>query len=318
MKFYNTNGVATNMPPEDGFYITELVNGEMSFSTGDQSYEIEKICIQLRDYLAKKIFGDLKTYRDYFITPIFPFASIAGIDAELRLSKEDFEKLIIGIEDKERLFRLLYYFDVENLISTLQNSVLETKYIIGEFYKILNNNSFLVHNDLTVVENGIQYSSGYIVTNITSLVNHLFINLYSQMDFTTKIIYEIENLHINFGTYPKLKSKDIIYGDSKKTGFKEMQGSIYELSNNIRMIMYLRNEIVHNASIDSIPKVYQNIKKKEIIEKFILLPDFSNGIIKTFKNRKRFFNDDIKLNEILPTLISEFWDKLKFTLSEIK
>ncbi|MBD1432367.1 hypothetical protein H8B06_05985 [Sphingobacterium sp. DN00404] len=318
MKFYNTNGIPTDTPGEDRFYIAELMNGELGFSTGDQSYEIEKICIQLRDYLAKKIFGDIQTYHSYFSTPIFPFASLAGIDAEIKLSKEDFEILINSIKDKERFFRLLYYFDVENLIGTLQNSVLETKYIIGNFYKTLNNNSFLVHKDLTVVDNGIQYASGYIVTNITSLVNHLFINLYSQMDFTTKIIYEMENLHTIFSTYPKLKSKDTTYGDSKKTALREMPGSIYEMSDTIRMIMYLRNEIVHNASIDSIPKVYQNIKNKKIIEKFILLPDFSNGKIKTYKNRKRFFNDDTKLNEILPTLISEFWDKLKFTLSEIK
>jgi len=77
-------------------------------------------------------------------------------------------------------------------------------------------------------------------------------------------------------------------------------------------------EIVHNASIDSIPKVYQNIQGKDLIEKFILLPDFKNGIIKTYKNRRRFFNDDNKLNEVLPTIIKEFWNRLKFTLSEIK
>ncbi|OVE54767.1 MULTISPECIES: hypothetical protein [Chryseobacterium] len=318
MKFYNTNGIPTETPLEDSFYITELINYELVFSAGDQTYEIEKICIQLRDQLAKKIFGDIRTYHGYFTTPIFPFASLAGIDAEIRLSKEDFETLVHGIEDKEKLFRLLYYFDVENLISTLQNSVLETKYIIGEFYKMLNNNSFLVHNDLTVVDDGIQYASGYIVTNITSLVNHLFINLYSQMDFTTKIIYEIENLHVDFLTYPKLKSKDTVYGDSKKTTFRELKGSIYEMSDEIRIIMYLRNEIVHNASIDSVPKVYQNIKNNMLIEKFILLPDFNNGIIKTFKNRKRFFSDDTKLNEILPALITEFWNRLQFTLSEIK
>jgi len=149
-------------------------------------------------------------------------------------------------------------------------------------------------------------------------VNQLFVNLYSQIDFTTKIIYEIENLHTNFATYPKLKSKDIVYGDSKKTAFREMQGSIYDMSESMRMIMYLRNEIVHNASIDSVPKVYQIIKDKKIIEKFILLPDFDDGIVCTFKNRKRFFNNDTKLNEILPQLIEEFWTRLKYTISEIK
>ncbi|SJN18469.1 hypothetical protein FM120_01055 [Sphingobacterium faecium PCAi_F2.5] len=318
MKFYNTNGIPTDKPINDQFYISELANGELILSSGDQSYEIEKICIQLRDHLAVKLFGDRQTYHSYFTTPIFPFASLAGIDAEIKISKEDFEKLVSGVEDKERLSRLLYYFDVENLIGTLQNAVLETKYILGSFYKTLNNNNFLLHDDLTVVNDGIQYASGYIVTNITSIVNHLFINLYSQMDFTTKIIYEFENLHTNFSKYPKLKSKDTLYGDSKKTTFKEKQGSIYELSETIRTIMYLRNEIVHNASIDSIPKVYQNLENKKIVEKYILLPDFSNGIIKTYKNRKRFFDNDTKLNDILPALIDEFWDRLKFTLSEIK
>jgi len=97
-----------------------------------------------------------------------------------------------------------------------------------------------------------------------------------------------------------------------------MQGSIYDMSESMRMIMYLRNEIVHNASIDSVPKVYQIIKDKKIIEKFILLPDFDDGIVCTFKNRKRFFNNDTKLNEILPQLIEEFWTRLKYTISEIK
>mgnify|MGYP003665560411 FL=1 len=146
----------------------------------------------------------------------------------------------------------------------------------------------------------------------------MFINLYSQLDFVTKIIFEFENIYTNFDVYPKLKSKSILFGDSKKTSFKEKPDTIYEMTDNIRIIMYLRNEIVHNSSIDSFPKVYQNIDNKKIIEKFILIPDFRNGLIQTFKNRKRFFNDDTKLNKILPSLINDFWIKLINTLSHIK
>jgi len=314
---YNINGIPSENPSTDKFYIFEVGNGELGFSEGDQSLEIENLCIQITDQLAKEIFGDLKTFHSYFSTPIFPFAYQAGIDAELKISKEQFESLVTEINDKKQLFKLLYFFDVANLIGVLQNSVLETKYLICQFYKVLNLNSFLINEKITIVDNGIQYASGYIVTNITSLVNHLFINLYSQMDFTTKIIFEMENLVTEFNTYPKLKSKDITYGNSNRTAFKQTPESIFELSDNIRMIMYLRNEIVHNASIDSIPKVYQEIKNKAIIEKYILLPDFSNGRIKTYKNRKRFFDNDTKLNEILPSLIEEFWSRLKFTLSKI-
>jgi hypothetical protein len=318
MEFYNINGIPTNEPLEDSFYIIKQFNGELGFSKSDHTFDIEAICIRLRDVLATKLFGSIKDYHAYFQMPIFPFASKAGIDAELRLFKEDFEAVVNKIEDKERLFRLLYYFDVENLIGTLQNSVMETKYIVAEFYRVLNVNNFLILDNSTVVEKGIQFASGPVVTNITSLVNHLFINLYSQMDFATKIIFEIENLHTSFLTYPKLKSKDILFGDSKRTSFREMTGSIYEKCSTVNLIMYLRNEIVHNASIDSIPKVYQCIGGSKIVEKFILIPDFKDGIICAFKNRKRFFANDTKLNEILPELIEEFWSRLKVTLSKIE
>lgn len=318
MEFYNTDGIPTNEPLTDRFYIEKYHNGELGFSKNDHSYEIEKICIELRDYLAVKIFGSVADYHAYFTMPIFPFAFQAGIDAELRLSRNDFEYLVNNVEDKERLFRLLYYFDVENLIGTLQNSVMETKYIVAEFYRTLNINSFLIHDNHFVVTDGIQFASGPIVTNITALVNHLFISLYSQMDFATKIIYEFENFQDNFSSYPKLKSKDVLFGDSKRTRFREMQGSIYEKNSTISMIMYLRNEIVHNASIDSIPKVYQRIDGARITEKYILLPDFNDGIICVFKNRKRFFDQDTKLNAILPELMEDFWNRLKLTLTQIK
>jgi hypothetical protein len=84
------------------------------------------------------------------------------------------------------------------------------------------------------------------------------------------------------------------------------------------MIISIRNEIVHNSSIDSIPKVFQVIDNKQLVEKFILLPDFQNGFIKTYKNRKRFFFDEIKLNEILPGLVIDFWQRLQVTLQAIK
>ena len=137
------------------------------------------------------------------------------------------------------------------------------------------------------------------------------------LDFITKIVHEVEQLQTDFNSYPKLKSKDTLLGYSKKTSFQDMKNTLFERTENRKIIEYLRNEIVHNASIDSIPKVYQNIQNKQIIEKFILLPDFSDGIIKTFKNRKRFFDNDTKLNEILPDLMSDYLTRLSFTLQQI-
>lgn len=318
MKYYNVDGISSTFPKENNFFIVENEVGDLTFKEGELTYEIERLCIELRNLLGIKIFGNIAQYHKFLEAPIYPIVSLAGIDAEIRVSKQDFEKLIKMIDDKSSLNKLLYFCDVENLIGNIQNSVLETKYLVGEFYRTLNKNNFLVQEGLVTVENGIQYATGPIVTNITSLVNHLFINLYSQLDFVTKIIFEFENIQTNFDVYPKLNSKSILFGDSKKTSFKEKSDTIYEMTDNIRIIMYLRNEIVHNSSIDSIPKVYQNIQNEKIFEKFILIPDFKNGLIQTFKNRKRFFNDDTKLNELIPSLINEFWNKLINTLKHIK
>lgn len=318
MVVYNTNGIPSETPNENVFYIYESSIGEYIFNREDKTKEIENRCNELRNKLAIKIFGSIERYHQLLPSPIYPVVALMGIDAEAKISKEEFEKFLRTFKDQELLNKCLYFFDTENIISTIQNSVLETKVLIGEFYKELNQNSFLVLPNYTTVETGFQYASGFHVTRLTSTVNHLFINLYSQMDFVTKLIYEFENLHIDFNKYPKLKSKDIQFGDSKKTSFKDKKDTLFELTDNIRIIMYLRNEIVHNASIDNIPKVYQNIADKKIIEKFVLLPDFDKGIIKSFVNRKRFFDQDTKLNEILPDMISEFWTKLLQTLVEIK
>lgn len=316
--FYNIDGIPSTIPNNNAFFIVETKTGELLFKEGDLTHKIERACIKLRNLLAKKIFGSMEIYHQFLAAPIYPIASLAGIDAEVTVSKEEFEKFTKTINDNVSLNKLLYYCDVENLISTLQNSVLETKYLVGEFYRTLNKNNFLVNEGVFTIENGIQYSTGPIVTNITSLVNHLFINLYSQLDFVTKIIFEFENIQTNFDIYPKLKSKNILFGDAKKTSFNKKPDTIYEMTDNIRTIMYLRNEIVHNSSINSIPKVYLNINNKKIIEKFILIPDFQEGLIQTFKNRKRFFNNNTKLNKIIPSIIDDFWNKLINTLKQIK
>lgn len=322
MEIYNINGILENLTTErinekEGFFVTQNKLGDFIYLGSEKVYEIENLCFELRNLIAIKIFGSISEYHHILQHPIYPLVAQAGIDAEIRVSKEDFEDFINKYEDKETIYRMLYFFDIDNQIGTLQNCVVETTYAIGEFYKQLNINSFLINEGVFSVENGIQFASGSIVTNITSLVNRIFICLYSILDFITKIVHEVEQLQSDFNSYPKLKSKDTLLGNSKKTSFHEMKNTLFERTENRKIIEYLRNEIVHNASIDSIPKVYQNIKNKQIIEKFILLPDFSEGIIKTFKNRKRFFDNDTKLNEILPDLINDYFTRLSFTLQQI-
>ena len=193
MDIYNISGIPENLTLDEtankeGFFVFQNGIGDFIYLGGEKIYEIETLCFELRNLLAIKMFGSISEYHRIIEHPIYSLVALAGIDAEIRVSKDDFKKFVDGYEDKQTIFRMLYFFDIDSLIGTLQNCVVETHYAVGEFYKQLNINNFLINEDLLTVEDGIQYAAGGIVTNITSLVNRIFICLYSILDFITKIV----------------------------------------------------------------------------------------------------------------------------------
>jgi len=312
--FYNTNGIPTKDAVDDKFWIQKNFD-RYFFSEGDITEQLDFNCISLHHLLSERIFGNRQYYFSLLMTTHTGII-YGGIDSDIRISNIEFEKMVKNGEKDENFNKLLYYFDCRNLISTLQNSILESKYLVGRFYQLLNENDYLL-NRKPIDDNGTQFAGGQVTSDIVSIVNSLFINFYSQLDFISKIIFEFERLETNFKIYPKLKSSNILYGDNKKFSI-EKSGTVFESSVTINLILTLRNEIVHNASIDNLPKIYQVFKNGIIVEKYMLLPDTENGRLKTFKSRRRFFYNDNKLNELLPTLVSDFWKRLNLTLSNIE
>ena len=74
----------------------------------------------------------------------------------------------------------------------------------------------------------------------------------------------------------------------------------------ISMVENLRNELVHNATWEMNPEIFRDTVDGVIRERFILMPDFTEeGTLVTFKNRKRFFADEKKVN------IVKNWGQLK-------
>lgn len=312
---YNLNGIISENSPKDGFWFRESQN-EVFFNENEKVYEVEYSCVALHDLIIDKIFGNKQVY--YKLLPyISSWVSFGGLDSEIKISKKEFESLVTIEGKSEIVNKLLYFYDCRNLISTIQNSAIETNFLLCEFYRLLNTNTFILPSGPLHIE-GLQFASGIIVANIFSIINLLFINLYSQLDFTTKLAYEFQNIATDFSNYPNLRSSKILFGDKKRLTIDNLAGSLFEPSNTIKKIMTIRNEIVHNSSIDNMPKVYQEIKDNHIIEKYILLPDFKDGIIQSYRNRKRFYDTEIKLNEVLPTIVVEFWKRLKLTLDNIK
>lgn len=310
-KHYNINGISTDNPT-DLSVVYEWSNN-FSIKSNDNTGEIDIKLISLTHKVANTLFGSIQNLYNFPLT----FAhSYGGVDAEIKVSKQEFEKWVNSQKSVETN-KVLFYYDFQNLVGSLQNLVQESRFLYCDFYKTLNENSFMLV-DKPMQSDILMFASGQLVTNIFSKINHLFINLASQLDFITKISFELENLPNDFNDYPKLKSNGILYGDSKRIKAINFDSTLFEKTNDLKLILSLRNEIVHNASFENIPKVYQVFMDNAMIEKFIFIPDTTNGNFDTFKNRNRFFNNEVKLNEILPELVTKFWNKMEKTIDKLK
>ena len=310
---YNINGISTEKRT-DGSVVFDWSNN-FSIISNDNTTDIDFKLISLTHKVADKIFGSVQALYN-----ILPFKSTvysyAGVDAEIKVSKQEFEKWV-NSQKSEETHKLLFYYDFQNLVGSLQNLVQESRLLFCDFFKILNESSFMLA-DKPMQPNIVMFASGQLVTNIFSKINHLFINLASQLDFITKIAVELENLPTDFKDYPKLKSNGLLYGDFKRIKAIIFDNTLFDKTDAIKLIISFRNEIIHNASFENIPKVYQVFKDNIMIEKFIYIPDTTNGIFDTFKNRNRFFNNEVKLNELLPNLVTDFWKKMEITVDKLK
>lgn len=310
-KYYNINGIPTTSPTNKS--VVYEWNNNFSIKSNDNTGEIDIKLISLTHKVADKLFGGIQ---NLYSLPLNSAHSYAGVDAEIKVSKQEFEKWV-NSEKSEITHKILFYYDFQNLAGSLQNLVQESRFLFCNFFKTLNENSFTL-SDKPMQPDIVMFTSGQLVMNIFSTINHLFINLASQLDFITKISVELENLPNDFTYYPKLKSNGILYGDLKKIKTITFDNTLFDRTDDLKLILSLRNEIVHNASFENISKVYQVFKDNVMIEKFIFIPDTTNGNFDTFKNRNRFFNNEIKLNEELPKLITDFWEKMEMTIDKLK
>ncbi|TWR30906.1 hypothetical protein FPZ43_00025 [Mucilaginibacter pallidiroseus] len=113
------------------------------------------------------------------------------------------------------------------------------------------------------------HASGVIVTRFFSYVNYLFISLYSQMDYVSKICYELEHLKMTEKKYDMLQSSGILVGDANRLLFKKAQGTIFEECPNMSPIQALRNEIIQDGSFENTPQVFQLFQDNNMVEKYI-------------------------------------------------
>lgn len=144
-----------------------------------------------------------------------------------------------------------------------------------------------------------------------------FIKLYSILDIIVKIIFELENPTETFDGIKKMKSSEKLWGDKKRLRINNCSGTVFEDCEIVRMIEFLRNEAVHNGTWEFCPRVFLEFNKQQIVERYMLFPDFDEGRLSSVKNRKHFFSAEIKVNDILIAIHDDFYKRLLATLRHI-
>jgi len=307
--YYLSTGVCANVAPMDHFYVSISESGDTSFPGDEIFYEFESECQRLYKIFDAKVFNGIDNYNR--IIPTIPeWALNAGNNSDSPVSPIALNEFIQENSSSE-IIKSMYLTDCEAMIMNIQDRSLTIKNEIGNFYeKLAQNQGNYFNGDSTYC------SSGASVLQVFSSLYTIFIHLYVMYDMTTKLAYELENIQTDFSTYPKLKSTGILFGKSNRLKIRKT-GTIFEMDDNTKTILAIRNEIIHNGAWEFNNKVFHVTENGCAIEKFILFPDFVNGNLTTYKNRKRFFVNETKINNLLPELVLQEIIKVKNTITNI-
>ncbi len=320
MKTYFQCGITKdiNLFPDyiEHFCIQEMPKPsiESYIYTGDSiRFELDSELAILYDKFRDLLFENVdEYYSELDKLPIF--VQEAGFDSDCKLDSESFLELVEEYQTEiANFYKHLYLVDIQFLVATVQNLLDGMDYsLINYFVQICNVdvNDYATDQKDTVVMLHSQEAR-----YLSSLLESYFTKAYSILDILTKIVYEFENKHNSFDSFKKTKSAKILWGDRKRLSIKDEPQTIFVRSNTVKIIEALRNEVVHNGSLEQNPKVFITLENNEIVERFMLLPDFIDGNLVTVKNRKHFFSDGNKANDLLPQM---HMDYLKEILSTIK
>lgn len=312
--YLNLNGIPTDLPRQDDIvWLWFDPQGVWRLNRGDLSYELDAVCLRLHDLISKTVMQGV-SYSE--LLPRVPmFACLSGLNSESALSKENFEKFLHLSDTFPELNRFLYLYDVQKLVSSIQECMKELVQIVSEFYRTLNTEPLFyppIQQD-----DGVRFNISPTVTKLFAFLTYVFVRMHSLLDYSVKLAIETEDLQQEFTNYPKMRSLNEQFGSRKKLPFNKSIGSLFEECEFITMIETLRNHLIHDGLLDDTPKAYERIEHGVAVERFILFPDMTKGRFDRHGNRHLFFSKEEKINERLPEIIMEFQSRLMITLEII-
>lgn len=313
--FLNLDGIPSQQPRGgNATYLWHDPQGVWRLSKNDYGCAVQSSCGVLHRAFRNIIMQSVD-YRSLLML-IPSYVSDAGRSSEAPISSSLFQKMLNADAAQPELNRFLYLYDCQRLVSSIQECQKEVTQIVGEFYFTLNTEPFF--NVLAPErEDDLRWSTSPTTTKLTAYLNFIFIRLHSLMDYAVKVAAEAEQLRKDFIKYPKMSSQGVQFGDRKTLSINKQSGTLFENCEFIRSVETLRNHIIHDALLDEMPKAYERFENWVVVERFVLLPDMTNGRLDRYVNRNLFYGAEDKINLRLPDLLSEFGYRLKNTLDAV-
>lgn len=241
----------------------------------------------------------------------------AGLDPEALCGKDAFTQF-----QKEstapNVERLIYYYSVRHYNHVAQNILDHILISLGDVYAFLSDENLL--EDVSLADQAYGNTENYRSTvspkghRIWASANFCIEKTVSLLDFTTKYVFELASVRPQ--SIPrKPKAANVTFGKWKD--IKAVKGTpLAKWSDDLRLIHALRDETVHNGTIDHYSKVYEHVVGASVKRRFLLLPDNVDGKLHTAGGRKRFYRQDNHLNARLPALLVSVLNDMAKSLDE--
>lgn len=273
--------------------------------------DIQSECILLYDNIRNHIFSDIDYYSIVELVPIW--IREAGNSAECGLSKELFEKLIAD-NNNTLTNKFLYVYDCDMMVASLQDRFSMLRALIDKFYKKIGVESSYNMEDF----DSSTMTMSEIDADVFAYLNSIFIFLGSSFDILTKISSELKCIDTrNYSSYPRLKSKNVQFGNFKLIHEDLIEETIFSRPNIVKKIESIRNRIVHDGSFDFRQIIYIGyIEADNYSESNIMFPDFEDTQFVSLKNRRNFYSKSDRINLILPDMLKEILEVILNTIKK--
>lgn len=266
--------------------------------------------------VLQSLFSDPSEFWDALYA--FDFDLIyAGLDPEARASRDQFNDFFKSASDDAR--KLIFYYSVQGYNHAAQNMLNHVIISLGDAYELLSRDNLCYRVPLDDQSHGGEHYRNLKSPSchrIWERLNYCIEKIISFLDFLSKYIAEISAMEGKTIT-GRLNTSSVTFGAWRKIKLAK-DTALSNLSDELRLLTVLRDETVHNGTIDHFSRVYEHAIDSKVQARFLLIPDHDGGRFLTAVGRRRFFRQDNRLNEILPTVIHRVLEDTLLSLQVIQ